>query len=184
MRHKEKLLGSVIKRWYNRKAVQMNEDCGSDPRSARAEDSTLSHRGVVFCLWYNTTMRNIRNIRKNAKRLKIRKAVWQFIVDHMKVAQTGQKYANFIIEDESNFWERVAARENGYSTKEYSAINKTSMIRTEQLVEESRKLKLTIDYQNKLNLKKTKKFEAKEKGGLFDRMIVRIYKKTRDYIFK
>jgi len=54
------------------------------------------------------------NSRKLSKRLKPRKAVWQFMKDHAHERKDGKLYIRFIVNDESNFCARVNAREIGY----------------------------------------------------------------------
>lgn len=51
---------------------------------------------------------------KISKKLKVRKAVWQFMKDHAQERPDGKLYISFVCDDESNFWTRVNGREHGY----------------------------------------------------------------------
>lgn len=56
--------------------------------------------------------------RRLHKQIKVRKAVWKFLVDHAKVRDDGKMFVSFLCDGESNFWARVKAREAGYRSKE------------------------------------------------------------------
>lgn len=73
----------------------------------------------------------------------LKKAVWQYLIDHAKPANRGDYRIYFFIKDEEEFWIRVNARKNGHFKR-----NNLLAMRDKALHEQRRYEQLTTEYSN------------------------------------
>lgn len=100
----------------------------------------------------------------------VREAIWQWLIDHSKPADTGFYHIQFYLKDEDDFWKRVHYRYTG----QYERYNK-----------EERASRMTWTYM-KAQQRGAQEFGAKcdrmEKDKLYYKLIVWLYRTTRNII--
>ena len=102
-----------------------------------------------------------------------RDALWQYIIDHSMIQPNGYHGIQFYIRNEDDFWERVNSR----YTLEYFRYNK--------LEKQNEAERQAERFAEKLGRNTTKKIQKIDEGNkLFDKIVLYIYRKSRDYILK
>jgi len=86
---------------------------------------------------------------------KMKKAVWQYLIDHSRKNRNGTYQISFLIKSDHDFWDRVRARERGYFSRK-------------NLKDENKNLKKMNELSESkcLELKLTKKFQKKHADAL------------------
>lgn len=102
-----------------------------------------------------------------------RDALWQYIIDHSMIQPNGYHGIQFYIRNEDDFWERVNSR----YTLEFSRYNK--------LEKQNQVDRQALQFAEKMGRNTTKKIKDINDGkNVFKKLVLLIYRKSRDYILK
>ena len=102
-----------------------------------------------------------------------REAIWQYVIDHSQIQPNGYHGIQFYIRNQDDLWERLHARYTGQFNR-YDKLEKQNQSDRQALV-----------YANKMGYKNDKiAKEIKASGNLYKKLILFIYRKSRDYLFK
>jgi hypothetical protein len=98
-------------------------------------------------------------------------ALWQYFLDHSKIQKNGYIGVLFYIKNIDDFWRRLYARFTG------------EFKRYDKLERENQMANCALNVMKKMgnNLNKTMTI-IKEKGTMFDKIILKCYKMSRDYL--
>ena len=100
-------------------------------------------------------------------------ALWQYFIDHSKVQKNGFLGIMFYIKDVDDFWKRVCARYTG------------DFQRYDKLEKAEKQASTTAVYMANMASKMLAKVTHIEKNGkLLDKLMLKCYRISRDYIQK
>lgn len=113
---------------------------------------------------------------KYAEKSELKKAIWQYCIDHSRIQPNGYLGIMFYCKDQEDFWKRVKARQMGF--KRYNA--------EEKEIGQARIVELFRDYRYHQNRNRiiNKRVEEIRKGNLAEKIAWYVYKKTKKYLFK
>lgn len=114
-------------------------------------------------------------------------AVWQYLIDHSVPVKSGYRIF-FYIRSRSDFEARVKYRMEGnyrYDERELDEKLKKQCEEYMSLRNRKNSLENELGKQKAFDLKRQKKFDRANKSkNIFTKLVVFLYKKTRDYIYK
>lgn len=105
---------------------------------------------------------------------KLKKGIWQYLIDHSSVNESGNHVVHFYIKDKAEFWWRVKARIDG----DYHRIK---VAEAEDLADWLRANAKRRGFADRIDVVE---FEIRRRGSCKDKIVLYCYKKLRDYLIK
>lgn len=104
-------------------------------------------------------------------------ALWQYFIDHSRVQPTGYLGVLFYVKDVDDFWRRVYARANGDFMRYHKEDKEHRQLKYEHLMQELRA------FRHRGNHISRRCTHIDEHGTLWERFMLRLYRRTRDNLF-
>lgn len=106
----------------------------------------------------------------------LKRAVWQFLIDHSTTMADGAFRITFYVKNYDHLWKRVKARQTG-AFKRYDLEEKEAVALSREKIYQAHWVA------QKINAQRSKRLQEAKNGHLVDRLIAWLYGRTRDYLF-